>query len=232
MIVNSINVCENFHAIILNREIQASDVVTYDEWLDCSILPIRVKKDKHQYASISVKILLEEDTDEEVLLSISELIRLATRCRLEFSDLEWGYDAVLVTHSTKQIMKGKAELTMNFQAPVKYGPENEVIVQETSDVVTYEGTTESPCILSILPASVLSSLTITGLSEKPIIINHLEAGKEIVIDGELGKVTCEGANKFGDYDAWEFPRLLPGDNTVTMDSDICQVTITYKPLYL
>ena len=121
---------------------------------------------------------------------------------------------------------------MNFQAPVKYGPENEVIVQGTNDVVTYEGTTESPCILSILPASVLSSLTVTGLSEKPIIINHLEAGKEIVIDGEMGKVTCEGANKFGDYDAWEFPRLLPGENTVTLDSDICQVTITYKPLYL
>lgn len=94
------------------------------------------------------------------------------------------------------------------------------------------GNMESPCTLSVRPSSVLAKLTITGLSDKPIILKHLEANKEIIIDGELGEVTCEGNNKFDDYDAWEFPRLLPGENTVTLDSDICQITITYKPLYL
>ena len=102
----------------------------------------------------------------------------------------------------------------------------------SSKKVNHTGSMETPCTLSITPSSVLAKLTITGLSEKPIKINHLEANKEILIDGELGKVTCEGVNKFGDYDAWEFPRLLPGENTITLDSDICQVTITYKPLYL
>ena len=116
--------------------------------------------------------------------------------------------------------------------PFKYASASSVMVQGTNHIVTYEGITETPCTLSILPASVLSKLTITGLSQKPIILNNLEAEKEIVIDGEKGNVICEGANEFGDYDAWEFPRLLPGENTVTLDSDICQVTITYKPLYL
>ncbi len=232
MIVNDIDITDMYHAIILNREIQPCDVITYNEWLDNSLSPIQVKKDKYQYSSVKVKLLLEEDTDEEVLISVSQIVQISTRCHLGFHDLNYQYKAVLESHSTKQIMKGKAELTLTYQAGKKIYKQKIEKINGNRLTIKYSGTSATPCILSITPPSVLSTLTITGLSEKPIIINHLESNKEILIDGELGKVTCEGNNKFDDYDAWEFPRLLPGENTVTLDSDICQVTITYKPLYL
>lgn len=232
MTINDIEITERYHAIILNREIQTCNVVTYDEWLNRSVYPLNVNKDQYQYSAVKVKLLLEEENDEEVLISVSKVIHMATRCRLGFSDLNYIYEAILESHSTKQIMRGKAELTLTFQAGRKIYKQRIDTITGTSKTLKYDGTSETPCTLSITPSSVLPTLTITGLSEKPISINHLEANKEILIDGELGKVTCEGVNKFGDYDAWEFPRLLPGENTITLDSDICQVTITYKPLYL
>ncbi len=144
-----------------------------------------------------------------------------------------AYDCCLTgVNEPTQVERTYYQLSYYFSILRRYKEEKTEQWNGNMKKMNNVGTMETPCTLSVLPASVLAKLTVTGLSEKPIIINHLEAGKEIVIDGEMGKVTCEGANKFGDYDAWEFPRLLPGENTVTLDSDICQVAITYKPLYL
>lgn len=36
-------------------------------------------------------------------------------------------------------------------------------------------------------------------------------------------------NKFPDCDMWEFPTIQPGDNTVSIDSNVCGVEVSYKP---
>lgn len=39
-------------------------------------------------------------------------------------------------------------------------------------------------------------------------------------------------NKFPDCDMWEFPTIQPGDNTVSIDSSVCNVEVSYKPKFM
>ncbi|MFR4897226.1 MAG: phage distal tail protein [Blautia hansenii] len=58
-----------------------------------------------------------------------------------------------------------------------------------------------------------------------------ETGKKVIIDREACTVAQGVTNKFADADMWEFPSLLPGNNTLTFSSALCEVTIKYKPRY-
>ncbi|MFR4584880.1 phage distal tail protein, partial [Clostridium cadaveris] len=73
---------------------------------------------------------------------------------------------------------------------------------------------------------------ITGLEDGPITIKNLTAGKKVIINGEDGTVLENGINKFGDTELWEWPRLLPGSNTITVSKNSCDITIKYKPRYI
>lgn len=39
-------------------------------------------------------------------------------------------------------------------------------------------------------------------------------------------------NKYGDTDMWDFPRLNPGTNTITVNKNNCDIKIKYKPRYI
>ena len=66
-----------------------------------------------------------------------------------------------------------------------------------------------------------------------ITIESLEAGNEIVINGENGTVTVNEENAFSKVDLWEFPELMPGENKITItDETAAEVSITYKPMWL
>lgn len=242
MTINGKELESLFSMEVLDTDIQTLEVVNHSEWIGNQLQPVSTGRVTYGYSKITVEVLVksrvsrESDTKnnlDDCIRQISGIVALCRKGILVTNISELEYDAELKSHSSEKLRYDCFRLTLEFRAGAKRVP-GEIKKQMTSNemLILLNSSAETPCTLSITPSSVLPTLTITGLSEKPIKINHLEANKEILIDGELGKVTCEGVNKFGDYDAWEFPRLLPGENTITLDSDICQVTITYKPLYL
>lgn len=102
----------------------------------------------------------------------------------------------------------------------------------TSKTINVKGNEETPAIVEITPSVSIIDIVLTGLSDEPIILKNLTGGKKVIVDGEEGLITVDGANKFGDTDMWEFPRLRPGANTITVSRNNVDINIKYKPRFI
>lgn len=95
------------------------------------------------------------------------------------------------------------------------------------------GTAPAPCVITFIPRVDFLTLTITGLSQEPIKVNTILKDQELVIDGENRTVTLDGANYFSNYDAWEFPKVQPGRNDVSiLNGQMADISIEYDLRYI
>ena len=99
--------------------------------------------------------------------------------------------------------------------------------------ITNNGTAPAPCVLTIVPKVDFLKLVVVGLTETPITFTGLKANQALVIDGEKREVSVDGVNAFAYYDAWEFPRLLPGINQITIENGTsASISIEYSVNYI
>ena len=100
-------------------------------------------------------------------------------------------------------------------------------------VITNSGTAAAPCRLTVVPQDDIMRLEITGLSDQPIVVQKVKRNMILVIDGIDRTVTKDGSPAFEDYDAWEFPRLLPGENKISItNAATTGISIEYQPRYI
>lgn len=126
--------------------------------------------------------------------------------------------------------------------PLKYGNEvMETVGTLESKTIKVNGDYETPCIIELIPTGDILTYLLKACARDPvtgepedILIKNLRQGKKVVIDGENCTVTEDGKNKFADTEMWEFPSLVPGENTLAFVSSSvpCEVTIKYKPRYI
>ncbi|MFR8735083.1 MAG: phage tail protein, partial [Clostridium perfringens] len=102
MIANGIDILKTYDAILTGRDIQACNIVTFDEWLDDSFDP-RVNKQKEGYSAITVKLLVEGANEDDVLLKTSNIINICKKGELKFSDFNFSYNISLEKHQEKLI---------------------------------------------------------------------------------------------------------------------------------
>lgn len=108
-----------------------------------------------------------------------------------------------------------------------------VFSSDNSFSIINNGTAAAPCRLTVIPQNDVMLMTIIGLSDEPIKMNQVKSKQILVIDGIDRTVTLDGVEAFDKYDAWEFPRLLPGTNDITItDSKTATVSIEYQPRYI
>lgn len=99
--------------------------------------------------------------------------------------------------------------------------------------ITNNGTAPSPCVITIIPKVDFLKLVIEGLTEIPITFTGLKMNQVLIIDGENRSITVDGADAFINYDAWEFPRLQPGVNQITIENGIqASIAIEYSACYI
>ena len=102
-----------------------------------------------------------------------------------------------------------------------------------SFVVTNSGTAPTPCVLTFIPKVDFVKFTVEGLSEQPISVAGIKTGDTLVIDGENRKGTINDVDSFDKYDAWEFPKLQPGQNTIKIVNGVqAAIVIDYNPRYI
>lgn len=102
-----------------------------------------------------------------------------------------------------------------------------------SFVIVNNGTAPAPCKITIIPQIDFVVLTIEGVSEKPIKMSHINTNDIVVIDGENRIVTINDQPAFNSYDGWEFPKLKPGANEITIANGAhIQISIEYNARYL
>ena len=102
-----------------------------------------------------------------------------------------------------------------------------------SFTITNNGTAPAPCVLTVIPKVDFLKLVVEGLTETPITFTGLKTNQVLVIDGENREVSVDGVNAFAYYDAWEFPRLLPGINQITIENGtFASISIEYSANYI
>jgi len=232
MYVNNINLTEKYGAMLITKDIQNSEVTNYNDWLDNAIGPIRIKEEKFKFSKITVTLLIEGTDEEDVLTKISNILDLCKSGILKFQDIDYYYNISLANSANKKIICKVYELTLEYQSSYKYSEEvTETINRVITKTITANGNTITPAIIEITPSVTIIDLELT-INGEAITIKNLTASKKTILNGEDDTVTELGINKFADTDLWEFPRLKPGINVITVNRSNCDITIRYKPRYI
>ena len=232
MLINNIDI-SNFKAKLLERSIENPEFDINGFWLDNSREPFIDRNFNYKFKKLSFKldILCKNSNELEVMKSnLTKELAIAT---IKFDDIDFYYRGFVNGDiSVNYIMPGNETLSINM-----------LVIAESKEIIDYmngistkniknNGNLEIPIVLEITPTISMQELNIQGLSESPIIIKNLEFNKKVIIDGELSKVTQENINKFNDIDLWEFPRLLTGNNSISLSRSNCNITIKYKERWI
>lgn len=105
---------------------------------------------------------------------------------------------------------------------------------ENNFTVLNDGTAAAPCRLSLTTINDIMELTVTGLSEEPLKINNIMAGSLVIFDGINKQVTVNGLDALDRFNGWEFPKLQPGANeiTITAASEMTLIEIEFQPRFI
>ena len=101
----------------------------------------------------------------------------------------------------------------------------EIVTQHfaASGKMAVEGNMKTPAIVKLTPRSGASSMSFNGIT--------VNRSSVVTIDGVYTTVLdANGNNVFGDTDMTEWPKLDPGDNTITLSG--CTAEISYYPIYV
>ena len=101
----------------------------------------------------------------------------------------------------------------------------EIVTQHfaASGKMAVEGNMKTPAIVKLTPASGSSPMSFNGIT--------VNSSSVVIIDGVYTTVMdANGNHVFGSTDMTEWPKLAPGDNTITISG--CSVDISYYPIYV
>ena len=99
--------------------------------------------------------------------------------------------------------------------------------------IVNNGTAPAPCVITFIPKVDFIRLEIEGLSKEPIIVSNVKTEQVLVIDGENRTVLLDDKEAFDHYDAWEFPKLQPGQNNIKIKNGVqASISIEYNARYI
>ena len=217
------------------------------EWNRGSPVPV-IFQNKIGFKSLKITILVKADRDRQMILDqCSEILsRLQEPAELELDDFEHKFYGILSKHTLEEnplnipwVKYNRAsKLILEFnvyeytdEEPVEASGETEIAVNNPGNILT-------PAIIEITPQVGVASITLTGIcrdhntgEDLPVIINELETGKTVILDGETGLFTQDGELK-KDIEIWGVPTLLPGENKITVDNEWMDIAVRFRPRFM
>ena len=165
-------------------DVQAADITSYDDWLRNAPLPTIVGR-KEYYKKVTISFFFRGLTKQAVMESMSNLIIALEYCTLQPDKTDFYYDCSIVSTNIKKYNGIQQVLEVELKAAYAYKPAvTETLTNITSKEITVLGNLATPAIVIITPSIDTVSVSLTGLSKNPIIINNLHANTPVVIDGE------------------------------------------------
>lgn len=217
----------------MERNIKSAEFEIKNEWLINSLNPLIQDKFDYKYKTLNMKIDLLCDDGNELEIMKSNIIKQLAISTIKFDDIDYYYRGFTVGEPSFQyIMKGNEILEVTMLVIAEKSQLTESMNRITTKTINIPGNTETPAIVEITPSVTIADIVLTGLSDEPMTIRILTGGKKVIIDGEEGIITVDGANKFNDTDMWEFPRLKPGANTIIVSRNNVDINIKCKPRFL
>lgn len=210
----------------------ASDAVEY-EWVRGAVQPIEFDTDI-KMGSADICVYFRGKNRNDINRQMSAMMALLTKaCVLELDGYKGKYMAYRTADDFENtISKERSKLNLKFDG---YFFDDELEAKfdgVTSGTIKVMGSRKTPCIIEVTAKKKLKNYAIKGIGEDDIVIETLESGKTIVIDGEAGKVTSSEENAFDKVDIWEFPKLETGKKEVAFSNGDATVKIRYKPMWI
>jgi hypothetical protein len=165
------------------------------------------------------------ETDAEAEENVSRLIAAARDTVITRVETGFEYPATLTQAPADEEtgVEHWHKVTLRFSA-IKRGPLETQTLNGPGTVMN-DGTERTGVRLSLVCSEFHESVNLAGVT-----INNVVAGTQYVIDGIAGRVTAGGENYLSNTDLYEFPKLEPGTNTLTVPSDgscVCE----WYPVY-
>lgn len=223
-----------YNAKQLTVDIQPPKIAIETEWIDGAPVPLEFET-FIKAGTLKLSILFRGNSRNQIVRNVSEFMALLTHGVLIQLDGYKGYYKGKLTDDglSKTIVKTRYTVNLTFSGYMIDDEIKNTYTDRRTAQFEVLGTRDAPCVLEITPTVGMVEYCVDGFGDDPIIIQNLEAGKTIVIDGESGTVTQDGKNKFGDVDLWDFPVLKRGRKyTVGFSSDKCIVVIRYHPMWI
>jgi phage-related protein len=224
------NHISEYGAKLLDRQISLSEIKLDSFWPDGSISPCVSKDVKYRYKTLTVDIEFH-GTPAQIEMNKGIALKDMSISTIKFDAIDHYYSGFVSGTNIKTKVPGFEVVTVTM---LVIEHEDEIIShfnRSLSATIQLNSNATTPVILEITPAADLASAAITGLGED-ISIYNLTTGQSIIIDGEKGTVTENGQNKYPDYDSWGFPKLVPGENIITVDNQNLDIAIKYKPRWI
>ena len=239
MKINGIDLKQKYGEIWMGQEtIKERTVVSFTDWLDQANSPIEGERPKGKFYDVGVEMVISGNTKTAAEKTISNILADCRKGKIELDTVDFIMQGELKDDKKEFVRRWEYKLNLTFKAWDKTEEEKSISFTGTEKKILVEGNLETPCIIELTPINDTISFTIKGAARNPvtgqpedITIKNLKKGKKVIIDGEACTVLQGVTNKFADADMWEFPSLLPGNNTLTFSSALCEVTIKYKPRY-
>lgn len=103
----------------------------------------------------------------------------------------------------------------------------------SSFTIVNNGTAAAPCRVTLTPRAAIALTTIEGLTDEPVELKNINETQVIELDGIHREILINGEPAYDKYNGWEFPRLQPGTNKITIThADIMGISIEYQPRYI
>lgn len=245
MKINNNNI-STYCAELISKKIYPSNFEKDISYTDKMLKPYVLKK-SFKMGRIELNLLFKTVLESDIDISLSKFINDLKECTVRFkinnsaSYEPIEYKCILDSITPVEEVfydvfeeKNTQEVQCTLIILEKYlNDVVETINLTTTKTITVSGNKDTPCVVEITPTVTVADITITGLTDIPFTINNLTVNKKIIINGEEGKITEDNNNKFGSINnMWEFPRLKPGNNTISVTRNNVNMTIKYKPRYV
>ena len=163
---------------------------------------------------------------EDSYINISNLIAECRSCIIKTDEDNFEYVSILTGYDVVETgVEFYNEVSLTFSA-VRRLP----LVSKSfsgSGTVKNIGSVSSGVRLVITPKADIAELVINGIT-----IRNMSSGIPFIIDGLVGKVMCNGINRFLDTDLIEFPKIMPGDNKVEVSNANVDIEVSYYPTFI
>lgn len=231
--INGVNI-KKYNAKLLTLEIQPPKLSNDKELPEGALLPIEFENQKIELGHIKTSFYFRGKDRNELIRTMSKFLQnFSKSCELEFDRYKGKYKGYITGNDyDKQKVKDRYILNLEFDG---YFFDEEISIEFNrvrEGKLRVEGTRETPCILEVTAHEDINGFSISGLTETQIIIETLESGETIIIDGFTGKITKNGLNVFSDVDLWEFPSVSAGECDVQFSDITCKAVIKYCPLWI
>lgn len=243
MLINGKNVTEYGQVKQWRVDIKPRKMDHDSEWPRGSPVPI-FQAPAATFKEITITLMVYGDGRGDILHRISNILAdLTDVTELVLDGWEHKFCGVLEEADVKELSDTSRrrfqQLELQFSG-YEYGDEVTATANGAETIqITNPGNMVSPAILELTPTIGAASAEITGIcrdsntgADLPVTIKNLTTGNKIILDGIAGLITENGELKAGDVDMWELPTLLPGSNTITIDTEYVNIKVTVLPIYM